>query len=93
MSLLENPVVLGAACFVAGSGVGYWLWRWKERNLRAAFDLKEQSTLEDARRQAESITREAHLKANEEALKIRKEADSSNTLRKQELREAERRLY
>lgn len=92
MSLLEYPVVLGAACFVTGSGVGYWLWRWKERNLRAASQVREQSALEDARRQAEAITREARLKANEESLKIRQDTESSFSARKQELTETERRL-
>lgn len=92
MSLLEYPVVLGAACFVTGSAAGYWLWRWKERNLRAALQLREQSALEDARRQAEAITREARLKANEESLKIRQDTESSFSSRKQELAETERRL-
>jgi ribonuclease Y len=92
MSLLENPVALGAACFVAGSASGYWLWRWKERNLRAASTLQEQSALADARRQAEAITREARLKGSEEALKFRQEAENSYASRKQELGDAERRL-
>ncbi len=92
MSLLEYPVAWGAACFAAGSAAGYWLWRWKERNLRAALQLREQSALEDARRQAEAIAREARLKANEEALQIRQDTENSFTSRKQELGDAERRL-
>jgi ribonuclease Y len=92
MSLLENPVVLGSACFVAGLAFGYWLWRWKERNLRAAFTLQEQAALEDARRQAEVITREARVQANEEALKIRQTAEGAYAAHKQQLTETERRL-
>lgn len=92
MSLLENPVVWGPVCFVAGSATGYWLWRWKERNLRAALELREKSAFEDTRRQAETITREARLKANEEALKIRQDTENSFSTRKQELSDAERRL-
>ena len=92
MSLLENPVVIGVACFVAGCAVGYWLWRWKERNIRAALLLKEQATLEDARRQAEAITRETRLHANEEALKIRQMAENAYAARQQELGDSEKRL-
>jgi len=92
MSLLEYPVVYGAACFVAGSAAGYWLWRWKERNIRATLVLKEQAALEDARRQAEAITRETRLQANEEALKIRQTAESAYAAHKQELGDAEKRL-
>jgi ribonuclease Y len=92
MSLLENPVVLGSACFVAGLAIGYWLWRWKERNLRAAFTLKEQSALEDARRQAEVITREARVQANEEGLKIRQAAENAYSTHQRQLTETEKRL-
>lgn len=92
MSLLENPVIWGPVCFVAGSATGYWLWRWKERNLRAALELREKTAFEDARRQAETITREARLQANEEALKIRQDTENSFSTRKQELGDAERRL-
>ena len=92
MSLLENPVVLGSACFLGGSAIGYWLWRWKERNLRAVFTLKEQSALDDARRQAEVIGREARVQANEEAIKIRQAAEHAYSAHKQELTETEKRL-
>ena len=91
MSLLENPVVLGSA-FAAGAAIGYWLWRWKERNVRAAFTLKEQSALEDARRQAEVIAREARVQANEEAIKIRQTAENTYATQKQDLNDAEKRL-
>src|SRR5437773_2248151 len=92
MSFLENPVVLAATGLVAGSAVGYWLWRWKGRTLRAALALKQQAALEDARRQAEALSRETRLQANEEALKIRQETESSFTRRRQELSDAEKRL-
>ena len=92
MSLLENPVVLGPACFLAGSAIGYWLWRWKERNLRAAFTIKEQSALEDARRQAEVIAREARVQANEEAIKIRQAAENAFATHKQDLTDTGKRL-
>lgn len=77
---------------MAGSGVGYWLWRWKERNLRAAETLRQQAALDDARHQAEALSREARLKANEEALQIRQAAESALDSRKHEVTEAEKRL-
>jgi ribonuclease Y len=92
MSLLENPVVWGVASFAIGSAVGYWLWRWKERNLRAAFALKEQAALDDARRQAEALIREARIQANEEAIVIRQAADSGYAAHKQQLSDTEKRL-
>jgi ribonuclease Y len=92
MSLLENPSVWGPVCFVAGSAVGYWLWRWKERNLRAAARLREQAVLDDARRRAEAVLREARLQANEEALVIRQAVDSAYATHKQQLGDSEKRL-
>jgi len=77
MSLLENPYLNGLGCLVAGAVLGYWLVRWKERNLRAAQTIKEQAILENARRQADAITREARLQANEEALKRREQSEQS----------------
>src|SRR5688572_2857158 len=92
MSLLENPVVWGTACFVAGSGAGYWLWRWKERNVQTAQALRQQAALDEAKHEAESVTREARIRANEEAMQIRQTAEASFSARKQELTEAEKRL-
>ena len=80
MSLLENPWVTGAAAFCVGSLVGYWLLRWKERNLRAAAAIKEQTLLESARLQAENIAREARVLANEESLKLRERTEQSHLI-------------
>src|SRR6187551_355881 len=92
MSLLENSVVWGTACFVAGSGAGYWLWRWKERNVQAAHMLRQKAALDEARHEAETVSREARIRANEEAMQIRQTAEDSFSVRKQELAEAEKRL-
>jgi ribonuclease Y len=85
MSLLENSVALGAACFAAGAFGGYGLLRWKHRT-------KERATLESAQRQAEAITREARLQANEESLRLRQETESAFSTRRHELCETEKRL-
>src|SRR3954469_15404870 len=92
MSFLDNPSVVGLACFVGGSAAGYWLLRWKERNLRAALAIKEQSILENARRQAENIAREVRLQSNEDAMKLREQTELSFTERRSRLTEAEKRL-
>jgi ribonuclease Y len=92
MSLLEHPFALGAATFVAGALAGYWLWRWKERNLQAARRLEHQTLLQDARRQAETGAREALLQASEEALRLRQSTDVTIEARRQQVTEAEQRL-
>ena len=92
MILLDSPYVGSAAWFLAGALIGYWLLRWKDRNLRAVHAIKEQAILENARRQAENISREARLQANEEALKLREETERSFVARRQTTTEAEKRL-
>ena len=92
MSLLENPAVLGLACFAGGAAAGYWLWRWKERSVRAALHVQEQSILDDARRQADVLTREARATAGEESLRLRQENDAAFARRREELCDTERRL-
>jgi ribonuclease Y len=92
MSWLDNSAVVGAVFFGAGSLAGYWLWRWNQRLLRVKLAAQERAILEDARRQAESITREARLQGNEEALRFRKQTEDSFGTRRQELQETEGRL-
>jgi len=92
MSLLENPYLNGLVCLLVGAVLGYWLLRWKERNLRAAHTIKEQAILENAQRQADAITREARLQANEEALKLREQSEQSVTERRNQVGGAEKRL-
>jgi ribonucrease Y len=92
MSLLQNPSVVGVACFLGGAAIGYWLWRWKERSVHAALAIKEQSILESARRQAESITREARLQSEEEALRLRQQTETGFLTRRTDLEAAEKRL-
>jgi len=77
MTLLDIRFLAGAAWFTAGVVLGYWLLRWKERNLRDALAIKEQAILENARRQAENIAREARLQANEDALKLREQTEQA----------------
>lgn len=92
MSWLQNSWMVGLVCLVAGAAFGYWLWRWKERNIRAAFAIKEQSILEAARRQADNIAREVRIQANEEAIRIRRETEKSLASRLEQITETEKRL-
>src|SRR5436190_13099580 len=92
MSLLDNSYLSGAVWFTAGTLIGYWLLRWKERNVRDALAIKEQGLLENARRQADNIAREAHLQANEEALRLREQSEQSFSARITAASEAEKRL-
>lgn len=82
----------GAVILIVGALAGYQVWRWKERSRRAALIEREQNVLEAARKEADSILREAKLTANEESLKIRKETEDSFADRRDELCLAEKRL-
>src|SRR5215216_3157305 len=82
----------GAGVLVGGVLLGYQFFRWKERARKTALLEREQNVLDAARKEAESILREARLGANEEALRIRQETENSFTARREELCEAEKRL-
>lgn len=92
MSYWQDPVWIGAACFAAGALAGYWLLRWKERTLHAAQRAREQSLLETARREAETLTRESRFKAHEDALQLRRDTERSFDSRRDELLQTEKRL-
>src|SRR5262245_26242918 len=92
MNPLHSWYMLGGSSFVAGAFAGYWLWRWKNRSVRAALAIKEESILETARRQAEAISREARVQANEEALKLRDPTEQALTERRARISEAEQRM-
>ncbi len=82
----------GSVLFLTGAAAGYGIWRWRDRNLRTAIQLNEETILGNARREAENLTREARLKANEETLKIREETERKFAERRQALAETESRI-
>ena len=92
MIFIANSYWEGAAFLGGGFCLGYWLWRWNERHLLAALELKSKTTTENAQHAAEAIKREAALAANEEALRIKTEMEGSYAARRQELLELEQRL-
>src|SRR6266850_7714165 len=92
MSILDNSLFLAGSSLIVGTIVGYWLVRWKERNVRAALAIKEQAILDAAAREAETLAREARVKCNEEIAKVKEETVKSFNGRETQLLEAERRL-
>jgi ribonuclease Y len=92
MSILDNSLFLSGSSLIVGTILGYWLVRWKERNLRAALAIKEQAILDAAAREAETLAREARVKCNEEIAKVKEETIKSFRGRETQLLEAERRL-
>jgi ribonuclease Y len=92
MSFSVDTFIAGAAIFLIGVVFGYWLLRWKERNLRAAQCLREKTVLENARRDGDAIIREARLAANEESLKVREQTEQLFAAQRKELAASEQRL-
>jgi ribonuclease Y len=84
--------VEGAALLMGGVALGFWLLRWKDRQRRTSLEQQHAATLENARREADAITREARLAANEEALKLREQVDKSLTARQEEAHRRESQL-
>jgi ribonuclease Y len=91
-NLLDHPLFLAGSSLIVGAIVGYWLVRWKERNVRAALAIKEQAILDAAAREAETLARETRVKCNEEIAKVKEETLKSFSGRETQLAEAERRL-
>jgi ribonucrease Y len=92
MNWLSQLILPGTAFLILGAVLGLGWARWREHQLRRAASLQAQATLENARREAESVTREARLAANEEAIKLREQTEKAFALRRRELHEQEERL-
>jgi ribonuclease Y len=65
----------GAIIFLAGILLDSWYWRHRERNILSAAGREKTALLDNARREAEAIVRDARLVANEEALKLRAQTE------------------
>ena len=82
----------GMLFLLFGAGLGYWLHFWKERNQHRAAASASQILLDNARRDAEALLREARLAANETAIKIRDQHERTLAAQRQEIVELEQRL-
>ena len=92
ISLTTEYWVAGTALLSAGAFLGYGLSFWKARSRQAEAALKEEQSLEIARREAEAILRESRLTASEEAAKLREQTEKSFTGQRRELLDTESRL-
>jgi len=89
---LSEFALWGAGAGVLASLAGSWVFQFKRRQSLSARRSEAQQIIEDARRESDSILREARLSANEEALRIRSEMEKSFSSRRDELAVLERRL-
>lgn len=92
MTLFANISLEGVAFLVAGTFLGYAILRWKERGNRSSLELEVKSIIDNARREAEAITREARLSANEEIQKLRSQTEKTFAGRQLETAATEQRL-
>jgi ribonuclease Y len=85
--------VLEALALLAGGGLlGYWFFRWREKSRQADLAANKEEILEQTRRDAETILRESHLTAVEEAAKLREQAEKAFATQRRELTEVQERL-
>ncbi|MGV3756792.1 MAG: ribonuclease Y [Verrucomicrobiota bacterium] len=93
MLLLGNitEYLSGLVLFGAGAVAFYFYQRNREKNQQQSLKEQQDLTLANARREAETLIREAKLAANEEALKIREQTEKSFSQRRQELSDLENR--
>ncbi len=89
---MNSNIYAGVVVFMIGTLFGVLLQLWREKSLRAGLENQKGQILETARHQAESITRDARLSANEEALKIRAESEQLIATRNKEIAGNEQRL-
>lgn len=81
-----------AVYVVVGLGVGYAIHVLRDRALQTGAQNEKKEILEKARLEAEAVTREARLKANEDALKLRTDLEQASASRQKEVSAAEQRL-
>lgn len=89
---MDIDFVSGAGFFAGGVIVTYLLLRWKEQTRLTSLQAEEKALLENARRDASNIIREARLSASEESLKLREETEKSFGARRDALNELEKGL-
>lgn len=92
MSGFDNMMIVGALALATGLVVGFVLAKWRANRLALATGCQREAMLEQARREAENIAREARLTATEEALKLREQSEKAFTGRSRDIAEQEQRL-
>jgi ribonuclease Y len=92
MSLLAAFGSTEAGWVLLGGVFGYAYVRYKESVRRGEISKLRAAQLEAAKREAESLLREARVTANEESIKLRSQAELAYVTRQQEVAAAEQRL-
>lgn len=92
MSILAAFGSTEAGWVLLGGVFGYAYVRYKESVRRREFSKLRAAELEAAKREAESLLREARVTANEESIKLRSQAELAYVTRQQEVAAAEQRL-
>ncbi len=92
MIFLANLELHDAVLVAVGAGLGVFFYYWLNRRRLATAQTEQQSILQQARREAEDIAREARLRSAEEALKIRTQTELVFAAREKELAEGESKL-
>src|SRR5665213_1860532 len=82
----------GVIILLLGVAIGGVLQLWREKSLRGGLENEKGQVLDAARREAESILRDARLATNEEALKVRAESEQISAARNKENVTVEQRL-
>ncbi len=80
-----------ASCFI-GAFFGYLLCLWKDRFQKNDLASKEKESKQKAQQEAEAIIRDARLTANQEALKLRCEAEKFFNDQREQINASEKRL-
>ncbi len=91
MILAVNSYAAVGLGFAAGSLLVFALLRWKEHTLSKARNLETQARLEQARREADSVQREARIRVNEDALSLRQATEQSFAARQKQITDNESR--
>ncbi|PAW88541.1 MAG: ribonuclease Y [Pedosphaera sp. Tous-C6FEB] len=92
MSFLAAFGLTEAGWIVFGAMLGYLFTRFQERARQQEIEAQRKQQLEATQRDAEALLREARVAANEEAIKLRNQAELAYVTRQQELTGAEQRL-
>jgi ribonucrease Y len=85
-------ILEGAAGFVLGAGLAFLLLLWRGSRMASAQRKQADDLLTNARREAGDITSQARLAAADEALKLRRETETSFAAQRADQVERERRL-
>ena len=89
---MNTALVVGVICAFCGVGVGFLVRALTGRLQADSSEGKAKSVLDQARREADSVLKEAHLQGKAEAMKLREEFEQSTKARRAELEELGQRI-